>query len=589
MSVILTLLTLFWCFNMERVEAKECVNIYFDKGPQSHESLQKTYTVFLQNLLGHFPEVQQILSPIESYQSGDIELCRASIYIGSYFDNHLPEAFLKDFTTSRRNLAWVGYSIWRLGKDRLQKIFGHTYEGMVAANTEVRIGPDDRPSFFQDILYKGEVFRKFASWSPGNPPVFIGPFEQVRLKPTLAERTQVLAQARQSGTGEIIPYALRSGNRFYIAEIPFSYIHEADRYLVFADMLFDILDLPPRHLTRPAVLKIDSFHALSALGLYKAVIKALREERIPVNLAVVPIFFDPLYVYDRKPYEEFLPIGFKPEALSLLHSLRKTPTTFLWNGVTHQYGRSKNAFSGATPHDFEFWDGVNNTAIQGESALSIVDRLQQGLHFWRSADLEDPLIWLTPNNQASALGYHVFARVHPWNFGRIMYFPHQLSGASKIENPAELWLTSHAQDAFDNRRRYFSAMHVDVPEYARGNPQFFPYELYADIYGQRVIPENLGTLIARSGPGLPGRRLVDDLLADAKRNLVIRDAWASLSFNPSLTLPFDRGGLGEYPGDTRELRRLLRGLRSLGYEFIDLKIFASQRPLPLSSSPIYRE
>lgn len=56
--------------------------------------------------------------------------------------------------------------------------------------------------------------------------------------------------------GERRPYVINKGNHFYMADIPVSYVHESDRYLVFADLLFDILDEKPRHLKRPALVGI---------------------------------------------------------------------------------------------------------------------------------------------------------------------------------------------------------------------------------------------------------------------------------------------------------------------------------------------
>jgi hypothetical protein len=61
-------------------------------------------------------------------------------------------------------------------------------------------------------------------------------------------------------------------------------------------------------------------------------------------------------------------------------------------------------------------------------------------------------------------------------------------------------------------------------------------------------------------------RGVDDILADAERNLVLRDIWASAYVHPYL---FESGAI-----DASELTRLITGLKDLGYEFIDLDDFA---------------
>ncbi len=101
-KMILVLLSLFW---MNVAHANECVRVYYDKSAQADYWMGRTYSIFLQNLLGHFPEYQQIVSPIEYYEKGEIETCRATIYIGSYFENQIPQAFLEDYATTTKNVA----------------------------------------------------------------------------------------------------------------------------------------------------------------------------------------------------------------------------------------------------------------------------------------------------------------------------------------------------------------------------------------------------------------------------------------------------------------------------------------------------
>jgi hypothetical protein len=58
----------------------------------------------------------------------------------------------------------------------------------------------------------------------------------------------VLALAKRSD-GTTLPWAIRSGTLTYVGEIPFTYMIEEDRYLAFADLLFDALApaTPERH------------------------------------------------------------------------------------------------------------------------------------------------------------------------------------------------------------------------------------------------------------------------------------------------------------------------------------------------------
>ena len=63
---------------------------------------------------------------------------------------------------------------------------------------------------------------------------------------------------------------------------------------------------------------------------------------------------------------------------------------------------------------------------------------------------------------------------------------------------------------------------------------------------------------------------VMDIVQAAKRNRVIRDAWASFFIHPSLLNTVEQGGLSRYSGDTKWLEDLVTQIQSFGYEFVDL-------------------
>jgi hypothetical protein len=63
------------------------------------------------------------------------------------------------------------------------------------------------------------------------------------------------------------------------------------------------------------------------------------------------------------------------------------------------------------------------------------------------------------------------------------------------------------------------------------------------------------------------------MLADARRNSVVRDYWASFFYHPYVFSQKEDGGIGQFDGDTMELRKLLIGLKLLGYTFTSLPDF----------------
>src|SRR5262249_39721787 len=106
-----------------------------------------------------------------------------------------------------------------------------------------------------------------------------------------------------------------------------------------------------------------------------------------------------------------------------------------------------------------------------------------------------------------------------------------------------------------------------------GESQTFPFEIYRDVYGQRIIPETLGYLSFAVSDQSDFIRTPEQMLTDARRNLVVRDCWASFFFHPYLFASRDDGGIGSHSGDTSELRKLLSGLKALGYHFVGLGEF----------------
>ena len=555
----------------------QCVLIYYDVSKNPNYKLGKVYSVYAQNLLAHFPELVQIISPIERYKKGEIEKCKSTIYIGSYFENDIPDDFYIDFQNTKKHVAWLGYNIWKFPAEEMSKMFGYNYESLTTLDTK-NLTKEGNPSFFKYVEYKGEQFEKFSKWvTRDGQPVFAAPFEQVSLKKdpnTTNLDVKVLALSRHDKDGRKIPYALRSGNRFYIADIPFSYAHESDRYLVFSDLLFDIVDLPPRNKDKIALMRIEDVHPnvpIRNLNLLKNVFK---DEGIPLHISLVPIYFDPLFRDDREPEEIFLPITSVPRFMNWIKDVQKDNGVFIWHGATHQYKDIPNPHSGISTDDFEFWDAVNNKPLSDDSVNFVLDRLDLGSDYLKEVNIF-PKIWLTPHYQASALDYHIFADVFDWNIGRVIYFidePTKLSRDPKLLEQ----LKYGSKDGGDKnlRRQFFKDFETDVDGEWFG--QLYPYEVYGDVYGQRVFPEILGNPQPFTSDHVWYPRSLAQMLEDARRNLVLRDTWASSFFHPYLLTDIVNAGIGDYPGDTRPLTNLLRGMKKLGYKFINLEDFVDQ-------------
>ncbi|MEY4632182.1 MAG: hypothetical protein RIQ81_2302, partial [Pseudomonadota bacterium] len=366
------------------------------------------------------------------------------------------------------------------------------------------------------------------------------------------------------------PWAIRSGkNRWFIAESPFSFITEDDRYLIMADLLFDMLDEKPRRRAgpRPALVRVEDVTPAMDPWLVREMSRALHEEKVLFAISVVPIFTDPLSSISELAEYSFVPMTAQPIMQSLLQKNVMDGASIVFHGVTHQSGRYRNPFSGCSGDDFEFWDKPRNGPISGDSAAFVINRLETGLKVLRDSGLQ-PVAWLTPHYQASPLDYVLFGQLFRWNIGRVIYFP------SKVTHPPEI-PNDHRMDVATAVRPGARLLHAQMTavEAAPGilpTGQFFPYEIFRDAYGQRIVPENLGNLQPYLNNQVLKSRTVDEILASARRNRVLRDSWASLFVHPLMIDSRTNSGTGRFSGDTSEVRRLVRTIRAMGYEFINL-------------------
>jgi uncharacterized protein YdaL len=142
------------------------------------------------------------------------------------------------------------------------------------------------------------------------------------------------------------------------------------------------------------------------------------------------------------------------------------------------------------------------------------------------------IAWETPHYAASALDYSVFADYFPLTIQRVLYF----DGAGGV-----VGRTGKNQGMFDSR--------------THNAGQFFPYVIQRDLYGQKIIPENIGNIELVSFGG-SADRWPADLIRAARKNLAVRDGWASGFFHPFL--------------DVSYLRELVLGIKALGYSYVPL-------------------
>ncbi|AGP35385.1 hypothetical protein SCE1572_13145 [Sorangium cellulosum So0157-2] len=464
--------------------------------------LGQFYAVAAGNLASHFGGWDPM--PVSSYQAGDMNAYSAVIYVGSTYDEPLPSAFLDDVLLEKTPVVWLNHNIWQLSSR--------------VADFPARYG--FQPWTFEtasvgEVLYKGSRLTRYTMNGAGIM-TYSGEF---------GAQVSVLAQAVRSD-GVTFPWALRSKNLTYIGEIPFSYISETDRYLVFCDLLFDALapTTPERH---RALVRIEDVDPAEEPQKLIAIANYLWSERVPFSIATIPMYVDAVGAYSGG-VPETMRLRDENAVVKALKHMIARGGELVMHGYTHQYGARPNPYSGVSADDFEFWlshvDADDYVIYDGpvpeDSASWALGRIEESYAELSAAGLPAPTIFEYPHYAGSAVDSRAIAQRFPTAYHRGLYFGGALGGGAD--------------------------------DHSRMLGQFFPY-LVRDTYGWQVIPENLGSYEPEPYNHHPAR-LPADLIASARANLVVRDGVASFYFHPFLELD--------------ALREIVQGIKAAGYTFV---------------------
>ncbi len=359
----------------------------------------------IENLLGHFG-LRAEVRPIGEYRAGELAHYRAAFFTGTVTGTRFPAGFLADVRAFPRPFCWIGRHIGQL---TAAAALGFRY-------VDYR---DDLE--FRQVLYKGATLPK------DDPDLNIVAVED-------AAAVQVLATAVNDENTRH-PYALRRNRFWYFADSPFSYALEGSRYLVFCDLLHDILEIdhPPE---ARALARIEDVSAEIDPADLRQIADRLGARRVPFQIAVIPIYRNPaknqeIYLSDR------------PDLVAAIQHMISRGGTAILHGVTHQY-------RGVTGDDHEFWDDLGNRPIAQDLAELVLRRVQLGLAECFANGII-PLAFETPHYAASETDYRT------------------LQGIFSLFNER----TMATPDA--------------------GSIQYFPYPV-VDRFGRYVVPENLGYL-----------------------------------------------------------------------------------------------
>ncbi|MEV0181331.1 polysaccharide deacetylase family protein [Streptomyces sp. NPDC050625] len=493
--------------------------LYDTAGP--YGQLGELYAMATANLAGHFGTVTA--KPVQQYTAGMIDSYSAVIYIGStYYGGSIPDAvpaaFYADAASSTKPVIWMGANIWNMA-------------GAVGvAQFTQKYGWDPTTSYYEDggsignvtqVTYRGQTLtRTIPAGQDGGvlrPNVLTG---------TGYPAVTRLAEGLDSSNGHTFGWAVRSSNLTYIGEIPFAYVSESDRVIAFEDLLFDAL-APATAERHRAMVRLEDISPDSDPTELRAMADYLHAQNIPYGINVIPVYTDPKGTYNNG-VPQTVTLAQRPQVVNALKYMLARGAVLMDHGYTHQYSNIANPYDGVTGDDFEFYrahiDAADNVVYDGpvaeDSALWAQTRVTSALLQFALAGLPKPALWTTPHYAGSAADYKVFSSNFSARLERSLYFAGTLSGAPSDPN------------------RFIG--------------QFFPY-VVKDVYGTKVLPENIGNYEPEAYNNHPAR-LPADLIASAKANLAVRDGVASFFYHPY------------YP--VQPLKDTIDGMKALGYTFV---------------------
>ncbi|WP_417493299.1 DUF2334 domain-containing protein [Maricaulis sp.] len=483
--------------------------LYPDEG-EDH-ALGELHAVNIANLAGRHAEAA--LAAISEYQPHDRDGHDALIVVNSTYGQSLPAALLDDAMNGEGTTMWIqpDPASLQAAAPGLAAQVGWLAE---AATTKV----------FPDVVYRGEHFTR--------NPLSTDRVAEVRI--TDPERVEVLAQM-QAADGELAPWALRSGDLTWISESPMAYASEDDRYLVFADILSRTL-APDAPDVRQALMRIEDIGPNADPEQIQILLAAIEALDVPFSATVYDTFADPAGHYSNGRERRFS-LNARPYLASALRDMARAGGTLIMHGQTHQHGDIPNPNFGVSGSDYEFF----RVGLDAEGGFDLLgpladddsamwdDRLDLAFANWETAGLPRPWIFTSPHYAASPSAYRSMGQRFPARLERVLYFGGEASGDPDVDPSL------------------FSE-------------QFFPYPV-RDIRGDLILPETLGNW---APAGSVHGRSMDAMLETARRNLVLRDSYASFFFHWYL--------------DPARLTELTTALQAMGYEFVSPQVAAAVVP-----------
>jgi uncharacterized protein YdaL/uncharacterized lipoprotein YddW (UPF0748 family) len=319
----------------------------------------------LEVLLRHFRTETEVRPLDAGFSPSGLSGVDCLFYVGNEYRESLPEPFVQSVERFEGIVCWINENIHALGDARLSRL-GFVYRGY-----------DDTTRY--DIVYKGTRFDK------ENNSLHIVDVDR-------PDQCHIISTARSENRE--VPYIIRSGRFWYVADLPCSYTVEGGRHVVFAEVLHDILqeDHSEKHL---ALVRIEDVNPTSQPEYLKSIADYLESQDVPFSIGLTPFYLDPAE-------NTAISISDRPELINALHYMVSRGGTVVLHGCTHQY-------RGQSTIDYEFWDGFSNQPLFEDSEVYVEERVDKAINECFKNELY-PLVWETPHYAATQMDYRTINR-----------------------------------------------------------------------------------------------------------------------------------------------------------------------------------